>query len=98
MAARLQASTSSGKPVLLRVEYEGGHGGIGGTESKRGSLWPTNTRSCCGNSRRLIFSPNKIGSDAFDSLKSADAFVVLACSRSSVIIRYPAAHVKRRRV
>jgi prolyl oligopeptidase len=26
MAARLQATTSSGKPVLLRVEFEGGHG------------------------------------------------------------------------
>ena len=25
-AARLQAATSSGKPVLLRVEYENGHG------------------------------------------------------------------------
>lgn len=34
MTARLQASTSSGKPVLLRVEYEGGHGGIGGTEKQ----------------------------------------------------------------
>jgi prolyl oligopeptidase len=26
MAARLQAATSSGKPVLLRVEFQGGHG------------------------------------------------------------------------
>jgi prolyl oligopeptidase len=26
MAARLQAASSSGKPVLLRVEFEGGHG------------------------------------------------------------------------
>ena len=26
MAARLQAATSSGKPVLLRVDYGGGHG------------------------------------------------------------------------
>jgi prolyl oligopeptidase len=26
MAARLQAASSSGKPVLLRVNYEGGHG------------------------------------------------------------------------
>jgi prolyl oligopeptidase len=32
MTAQLQAATSSGKPVLMRVEYEGGHGGIGGTE------------------------------------------------------------------
>lgn len=34
MAARLQAATSSGKPVLLRIEYAGGHGGIGGTEKQ----------------------------------------------------------------
>ncbi|MGO9824301.1 MAG: prolyl oligopeptidase family serine peptidase [Terriglobales bacterium] len=26
MAARLQAATSSGKPVLLRIDYGGGHG------------------------------------------------------------------------
>ena len=26
MAARLQAATSSGKPVLLRVDYDAGHG------------------------------------------------------------------------
>ena len=26
MAARLQAATASGKPVLLRVDYEAGHG------------------------------------------------------------------------
>ena len=31
MAARMQAATSSGRPCLLRVEYEGGHGSIGGT-------------------------------------------------------------------
>ena len=34
MTAALQAATSSGNPVLLRVEYEGGHGGIGGTEQQ----------------------------------------------------------------
>jgi len=34
MAARLQASTSSGKPVLLRVDYDAGHG-IGSTKSQR---------------------------------------------------------------
>ena len=37
MTAQLQASSSSGRPVLLRVEYEGGHGGIGGTEAQRQS-------------------------------------------------------------
>jgi prolyl oligopeptidase len=34
MAARLQAATSSGKPVLLRLDYAGGHG-IGSTKSQR---------------------------------------------------------------
>jgi prolyl oligopeptidase len=33
-AARLQAATASGKPVLLRVDYAGGHG-IGSTKSQR---------------------------------------------------------------
>jgi prolyl oligopeptidase len=33
MAARLQAATASGKPVLLRVEYKGGHG-IGATKTQ----------------------------------------------------------------
>jgi len=31
MTARLQAATSSGKPVLHRVDYGGGHGFIGTT-------------------------------------------------------------------
>jgi prolyl oligopeptidase len=34
MTARLQAATSSGKPVLLRVDYAGGHGGIGATQQQ----------------------------------------------------------------
>jgi len=33
MAARVQAATSSGKPVLLRVEYDAGHG-LGSTRSE----------------------------------------------------------------
>jgi len=33
MAARLQADTSSGKPVLLRVDYDAGHG-MGSTKSQ----------------------------------------------------------------
>lgn len=35
MAARLQAATSSGKPVLLRVDYDAGHGNIGSTKAQR---------------------------------------------------------------
>ena len=34
MAAGLQAATTSGKPILLRVDYEGGHAGVGGTEQQ----------------------------------------------------------------
>lgn len=34
MTARLQAATSSGKPVLFRVEYDAGHG-IGSTQNQR---------------------------------------------------------------
>jgi prolyl oligopeptidase len=34
MAARLQAAAKGGKPVLLRVDYQGGHGGIGGTKTQ----------------------------------------------------------------
>lgn len=37
MAARLQAATSSGKPVLLRVDYEAGHG-IGSTKQQQQEL------------------------------------------------------------
>ncbi len=36
MTARLQADTSSGKPVLLRVDYDAGHG-LGSTKSQRDS-------------------------------------------------------------
>ena len=34
MTARLQASTNSGKPVLLRVDYDAGHG-MGSTKGQR---------------------------------------------------------------
>jgi prolyl oligopeptidase len=34
MAARLQAASSSGKPVLLRVEFQAGHG-IGSTRAQQ---------------------------------------------------------------
>jgi prolyl oligopeptidase len=34
MAAALQDATGSGKPILLRVDYEGGHGGIGAGRSQ----------------------------------------------------------------
>ena len=33
MAARLQAATSSGKPVLLRIDYDAGHG-MGSTRAQ----------------------------------------------------------------
>jgi prolyl oligopeptidase len=34
MTARLQAATSSGKPILLRIDYDAGHG-IGSTKLQR---------------------------------------------------------------
>jgi len=37
MAARLQAASASGKPVLLRIQYDGGHG-IGATKKQRQEL------------------------------------------------------------
>ena len=33
MAARLQAATSSGRPVILRVDFDAGHG-VGSTKSQ----------------------------------------------------------------
>jgi len=38
MAARLQAATAGGKPVLLRVDYQGGHGGWGATRTQMDQL------------------------------------------------------------
>lgn len=35
MTARLQAATSGQKPILLRVDFAGGHGDMGGTEEQR---------------------------------------------------------------
>jgi prolyl oligopeptidase len=37
MTAALQAATSSGKPVLLRVDYDAGHG-MGSTKTQRERL------------------------------------------------------------
>ena len=37
MAARLQAATSSGKPVLLRIDYDAGHG-MGSTKPQQEQL------------------------------------------------------------
>jgi len=37
MAARLQAATSSGKPVLLRIDYDAGHG-MGSTKPQNEQL------------------------------------------------------------
>jgi len=34
MTARLQAATSSGKPVVLRVDYAGGHGTMGAARAQ----------------------------------------------------------------
>lgn len=34
MAAALSTATTSGKPILLRVDYDGGHGGIGSSKAQ----------------------------------------------------------------
>jgi prolyl oligopeptidase len=34
MTARLQAATAGGKPVLLRVDYAGGHGAMEATKDQ----------------------------------------------------------------
>ena len=49
MTARLQAATSSGKPVLLRVDYDAGHGGIGPQNRSTRRCSPTKTLFSCGN-------------------------------------------------
>jgi prolyl oligopeptidase len=38
MAARLQAATTSGKPILLLVDYQGGHG-FGDTKTQTDERW-----------------------------------------------------------
>jgi prolyl oligopeptidase len=38
MAAQLQAASAGGRPVLLRVDYQGGHGGVGATMSQMEEL------------------------------------------------------------
>jgi prolyl oligopeptidase len=38
MTARLQAATSSGKPILLRVDYGGGHGGGSGEADQQEAI------------------------------------------------------------
>jgi prolyl oligopeptidase len=38
MTARLQAANSSGRPILLRVDYDAGHGGIGATRTQHTNL------------------------------------------------------------
>jgi prolyl oligopeptidase len=37
MAAKLQAATASGRPVLFRVDFDAGHG-VGSTRAQRDSL------------------------------------------------------------
>jgi prolyl oligopeptidase len=39
MTARLQAATSSGRPILLRVEEQGGHGALGATSVQINAQW-----------------------------------------------------------
>src|SRR5688572_21839837 len=45
MTARLQAASASGKPVMLRVDYDAGHGWVRPRNSPIGCR-PTRTRPC----------------------------------------------------
>jgi len=38
MAATLQSDSASGKPILFRVDYEGGHGLVGASKSQAAEL------------------------------------------------------------
>jgi len=67
MAARLQAATSSGKPVLLRVDYDAGHG-IGSTKTQREESLPMNGFRRYGNLVWRIFSHRRVNSGLCISL------------------------------
>ena len=56
MTARLQAATSSGKPILLRVEYDAGHG-MGSTKIQLEEEMADDWSSFCGNLGWRDFSP-----------------------------------------
>ena len=56
MAATLQDATSSTRPILLRVDYDGGHGLIGGSRTQAVALTPTSTPSCSGSSETPRFT------------------------------------------
>jgi len=55
MAARLMASSTSGKPVLLDLDYEAGHG-VGSTKLQRQRTRRISTLSCYGNLGHPDFS------------------------------------------
>jgi len=77
-AARLQAATSSGKPVLLRVDYDAGHGYLGSSRAQAQALATrSGLRSCCGSSairRRDGLAAKRAGNTA-DPLSSTELLV-----------------------
>ena len=61
--ARLQTSTTSGRPILLRVDYDAGHGFLAASrDAERSSSSPMSTRSCSGSAaiRRSRGIPTRI--------------------------------------
>ena len=57
MTATLQADNASGRPILLRVDYSGGHGLIGATKSKAEELTADEYSSCSGTWASRTSSP-----------------------------------------
>lgn len=56
MAAYLQAATSSGRPILLRVDYEAGHG-LGSTRAQRDREWADAFSFCLWQAGKDGFQP-----------------------------------------
>ncbi|MEJ0046097.1 MAG: prolyl oligopeptidase family serine peptidase [Rhodospirillales bacterium] len=61
MAARLQAVGKLKGPVLLRVDYEGGHGTIGAGQKQANAEWRTASRFCYGSWELRIISLRRKG-------------------------------------
>ncbi len=60
LAARLQAATASGKPVLLRVDYDAGHGGFDATRRQKERVMQTSSALRCGRPAIRSFSRRSV--------------------------------------
>jgi hypothetical protein len=69
MAARLQAATASDKPVLLRVDFDAGHG-VGSTKKQHELEMPTSSASFYGGWASLSSSQTRPANTRSESGKS----------------------------